>query len=424
MKRAIILSITLTLLVGLASSIAWSDCKKLDVALEKATFDLSELKIPELRAGCTLYKMWLEDSVLGYYSGFDAGMRTVVYFDPDDCHPDAAPMEITSIQLTLFDPPNSWDPRPRVWPLRADIVVYDLAVSYDSCYGPGEEICRQYVEFDSAYFCYPNIGTVTMALDCCVEGPFFIGLEYISTNSVYPLPSLMFDTTPEVDTCHIFQYYCDAWYGWYAFWPTPPGYPFMWINGETQSINCCPDYDSDGICEDVDNCPDIANADQSDVDGDGIGDVCDNCPDACDNCPDDYNSNQLDADNDGIGDVCDFCPNDSTNDVDGDGICGLTDNCPDVANADQIDSDMDGIGDACETLDYCVGIRGNINGYIDDGTDISDLVYLVNYMFNSGPPPPIFEEADVNADGSIDIADLVYLVDWMFNGGPAPQPCP
>ena len=35
------------------------------------------------------------------------------------------------------------------------------------------------------------------------------------------------------------------------------------------------DSDGDGVVDDIDNCPDTANADQSDADGDGVGDVCD-----------------------------------------------------------------------------------------------------------------------------------------------------
>ncbi|HOP06686.1 MAG TPA: FG-GAP-like repeat-containing protein [candidate division Zixibacteria bacterium] len=61
---------------------------------------------------------------------------------------------------------------------------------------------------------------------------------------------------------------------------------------------------------------------------------------------------------------------------------------------------------------------GDING---SGTvaDISDLVYLVDYMFNSGLPPASLAATDVNGSGSgPDIADLVYMVDYMFNSGP------
>ncbi|MCP4628182.1 MAG: hypothetical protein GY850_32400 [bacterium] len=67
------------------------------------------------------------------------------------------------------------------------------------------------------------------------------------------------------------------------------------------SIGACTDADTDGICDDADNCPITSNADQQDTDNDGIGDVCDNCPDNC-------NANQKDADIDGAGDVCDDTP--------------------------------------------------------------------------------------------------------------------
>jgi len=71
----------------------------------------------------------------------------------------------------------------------------------------------------------------------------------------------------------------------------------------------------------------------------------------------------------------------------------------------------------------CV-IRGDIN---HDGTapNISDLVFLVAYMFQEGPEPPSPEEADINGSGGPpDISDLVYLVTYMFQVGPAPVICP
>jgi hypothetical protein len=35
------------------------------------------------------------------------------------------------------------------------------------------------------------------------------------------------------------------------------------------------DEDGDGVCDDVDNCPTVANSDQADLDADGQGNVCD-----------------------------------------------------------------------------------------------------------------------------------------------------
>jgi len=45
--------------------------------------------------------------------------------------------------------------------------------------------------------------------------------------------------------------------------------------GELDSLVILDDCDADGVGVASDNCPEVANADQSDVDGDGIGDLCD-----------------------------------------------------------------------------------------------------------------------------------------------------
>lgn len=75
------------------------------------------------------------------------------------------------------------------------------------------------------------------------------------------------------------------------------------------------------------------------------------------------------------------------------------------------------------TLEFeCPYQPGDVDGDLE-GPNIGDLVYLVDYMFNSGPPPPLELAANVDGLGALDIADLVYLVDYMFNGGPAPV-CP
>lgn len=64
--------------------------------------------------------------------------------------------------------------------------------------------------------------------------------------------------------------------------------------------------------------------------------------------------------------------------------------------------------------------HGNVDNSISLLIDISDLVYIIDYMFKGGPPPfPSILLADVDCDGGvIDIEDLNYLVDYMFTGGP------
>ncbi|MFN3200586.1 MAG: fibrinogen-like YCDxxxxGGGW domain-containing protein [Bradymonadia bacterium] len=118
------------------------------------------------------------------------------------------------------------------------------------------------------------------------------------------------------------------------------------------------DSDGDGINDDVDNCPNHANADQSNTDGDATGDVCD------------------------------ACPNDGTNDADNDGVCQDVDNCPTVSNADQLDDNGDGYGDACVSTaanidptatlgnDIIIGPNAVIGSYanIGDGANIGGTV--------------------------------------------------
>ena len=115
-------------------------------------------------------------------------------------------------------------------------------------------------------------------------------------------------------------------------------------------------------------------------------------------------------------------------DLDNDGVIDPIDNCINIANPEQEDMYHDGIGDACDPICCIAGLRGDI---LADGSpgeisiDISDLVYLVSYMFQSGPEGGCPGEVDINGSGSgPDIADLVYLVTYMFQNGPAPAPCP
>jgi hypothetical protein len=71
----------------------------------------------------------------------------------------------------------------------------------------------------------------------------------------------------------------------------------------------------------------------------------------------------------------------------------------------------------------CMNLRGNIDADPADEVTISDLIFLVDYMFSGGPTPTCPREADINASINIDVSDLIYLVDYMFTGGYPPLPC-
>ncbi len=52
--------------------------------------------------------------------------------------------------------------------------------------------------------------------------------------------------------------------------------------------------------------------------------------------------------------------------------------------------------------------------------DVSDIVYIIQYIFNDGPAPSPLISADVDLSGSVDVSDAVYFVQYIFNDGPAP----
>ena len=88
------------------------------------------------------------------------------------------------------------------------------------------------------------------------------------------------------------------------------------------------------------------------------------------------------------------------------------------------------VGGYVNRVGCCIGERGNVDNGEDDGTlatsvDISDLVYLVDFIFTGGFAPVCLEEANIDGDSgeNIDISDLVQLVDFMFNEGVPPTSC-
>lgn len=57
--------------------------------------------------------------------------------------------------------------------------------------------------------------------------------------------------------------------------------------------------------------------------------------------------------------------------------------------------------------------------------DITDAVYLINYIFADGPAPQDIAGGDFDCNGQTDVTDAVYMVNYLFADGPSPcAACP
>ena len=154
-------------------------------------------------------------------------------------------------------------------------------------------------------------------------------------------------------------------------------YGWGFVNAENALLNTPEsDLDSDGLSNQCDNCAAVSNPTQEDTDADNVGDSCDNCLSVA-------NSNQADSDTDQVGNVCDICPN----------------------HYNPLQQPIKA-GDANAS-------GGNPN--------LTDIIYVVNYVFNSGLAPNPICRGDANASGgNPGLADIIYLVNYIFNSGPGP----
>ncbi len=193
----------------------------------------------------------------------------------------------------------------------------------------------------------------------------------------------------------------------------------------SNTVDDTTDSDGDGEYDIADNCPSVANADQSDLDGDSVGDACDSdrdndsVPNGADAFPDDisesadfdadgtgdnidtdddndgmtdefevlYHLNPFnaadangDSDSDGVTNLQEFTSgtnpnivNSSMVDTDNDGITDVLDNCPALSNPNQDDSDGDTVGDVCDTDRDNDNVLNANDLFPDDSTESTDF---------------------------------------------------
>jgi len=216
---------------------------------------------------------------------------------------------------------------------------------------------------------------------------------------------------------------------------------------------CDDDDDNDSILDSLDNCQFTDNPDQLDDDEDEVGNACDNCV----SVPNYY---QYDEDGDGEGDACEgggpyiqCCldmpqvyvdepfyyqfwgvggtPPYTWNKITGQIPYGTTLSEDGVISGTPLTvgdyTFYVVLGDAGKATDYqwiTISViempqPPYICGDADNsgGVDIDDIVYLIEYIFQSGPEPIPIESGDADCSGLEDIDDVVYLINYVFTSG-------
>ncbi|MCA9513541.1 MAG: OmpA family protein [Myxococcales bacterium] len=209
---------------------------------------------------------------------------------------------------------------------------------------------------------------------------------------------------------------------------TPDVRAYLTVSAATGSLASTgpDDRDQDGLDDDIDKCPEVAEdrdgfedgdgCPDPDNDGDGVADTVDRCPEEAedlddfedeDGCPD------PDNDGDGIPDAVDKCPDDPEDkdgledddgcpevDADGDGVPDTADKCPAEAE------DKDGIQDD----DGCPETDGDGDGVPDEKDKCPDRGEVVNgYRDDDGCPDAKYADVDLT-DKAIVPKKHVYFV--------------
>ncbi|MEM7235050.1 MAG: hypothetical protein AAF517_22930 [Planctomycetota bacterium] len=86
-----------------------------------------------------------------------------------------------------------------------------------------------------------------------------------------------------------------------------------------------------------------------------------------------------------------------------------------------------GLGGGSVRITTCAGnfIRGDCNNNGQVAGLTGDIWFLLNSLFAGGPLPACDAACDADDDDIIDISDAIYLLNWMLlNGAPPPPPTP
>ncbi len=81
--------------------------------------------------------------------------------------------------------------------------------------------------------------------------------------------------------------------------------------------------------------------------------------------------------------------------------------------------------------DWIWGVYFMVGGWYTPGdidrsneVNVSDLTFLVSFLFQGGLAPVLYGSADADGSGDLNVSDLTYFVAYLFAGGPPPIGAP
>ncbi len=67
---------------------------------------------------------------------------------------------------------------------------------------------------------------------------------------------------------------------------------------------------------------------------------------------------------------------------------------------------------------FMIDHTGDVN--MDEVIDLTDVLFLINYLFKGGTAPDPLRLGDPSADCAVDVTDVLFLINYLYKGGPAP----
>ncbi len=101
---------------------------------------------------------------------------------------------------------------------------------------------------------------------------------------------------------------------------------------------------------------------------------------------------------------------------------GIISGAPFVADTFDFTVEVEDFGNLTDTQDFTLAVvfdtTATCDLVYDDKVNLSDVVFLANYLFKSGPVPNPLKCGDVNCDDSTQVEDIIYLANYILKGGP------